>query len=355
MDPSQENRQETSPGTPKTTFLPAILVVLLLLVIVGLGYFFYSDSIPVGLYSNDTQSSRPVTQTRSQISASQEHTPQETPEEVVTPDQPSPLQAPPSQAESEEALTVQKESPPKNQTETVTSPSPESMAGPELSSDVAALSSTPEEPAESLCKAPERRLHNFYSNLDKQPYMSQYQLSSSSEQHFTALIQKLLNNPPQVTRESDDLYTILKNTAHFFRVSGKDNVLMMKGILGNEKEHIEQILADYNLLISTPECATSPQVASMDQDALYEYACFFLNTMGGRLYLFRRDSLSRMVVTYYAILLIDRANQENNNNHGLDLKSFVDMLIAEMESGGSSLKYQDRYLDSLYLMKEKYQ
>lgn len=355
MDPSQENKQETSPGTQKTIFLPAILVVLLIVAIIGIGYSFYSDSIPVALYSDDAQPSTPIALNESLVAASQKHDAGEAPEEVVTSAAPSSPQRPSSESESEKSLTAQKESLQKNQTESFAAPSREGIAKTNLSSNIAAPSSTPEKVTESLCIKPEKRLHNFYSDLDKRPYMSQYQLTSSSEQHITALIQKLLNNPPQVTRESDDLYTILKNTAHFFRVSGKDNVLMMKGILGNEKEHIEQILADYNLLISTPECATSPLLAGMDQEALYEYACFFLNTMGGRLYLFRRDSLSRMVVTYYAILLIDRANQENNNKHGLDLKTFVDMLIAEMESGGSSLKYQDRYLDSLYLMKEKYQ
>ena len=77
--------------------------------------------------------------------------------------------------------------------------------------------------------------------------------------------------------------------------------------------------------------------------------------MGGRLYLFRRDSLSRMVVTYYAILLVDRTNIQNNNRHGIALRPAVNMLISEMEAGGSSLKGSEIYLDKLYNLKEKYQ
>jgi len=214
---------------------------------------------------------------------------------------------------------------------------------------------TQESEAVSICNEPTEKLDNFYKHLDNQPYMAGFNLTTSSSSHFSALSKKLLANPPQVTRESDDLYTILKNTAHFFRVAGKNNILMMKGILDNEKDSIEDILASYYFLLSTPDCSLTKYARGVDRDALYEYACFFLNTMGGRLYLFRRDSLSRMAVTYYAILLVDQANTENNNRHGIALKTPVNMLIAEMETGGSALKHSETYLDKLYDLKEKYQ
>ncbi len=207
----------------------------------------------------------------------------------------------------------------------------------------------------SVCDNPSKKITQFYKHLDKQPYMAGFKLGSPSSSHFSALSKKLLANPPQVTGESDDLYTILKNTAHFFRVSGKKNILIMKGILDNEKSSIEEILASYFFLLTTPDCSMTTYARGIDRDALYEYACFFLNTMGGRLYLFRRDSLSRMVVTYYAILLVDLANTENNNRHGIALKTPVNMLIAEMETGGSALKHSEAYLDKLYDLKEKYQ
>jgi hypothetical protein len=76
--------------------------------------------------------------------------------------------------------------------------------------------------------------------------------------------------------------------------------------------------------------------------------------MGGRLYLFRRDSKSRMIVNYYAILLVDRANQNGTNSHGIDLKQAISSLISEIESGGGHLKLRETYLDQLYALKEKY-
>lgn len=338
MDPSQEKRPDTPAEKPKTYFVPAVLVTLFLMLSTGLGVFFYSGSTTTPTVNSTDKTVGGTTEAQNPVPQPEETTPAEEALEVTSPEVSSSSVATDSQQKSTP--------PPATPDERVETPSPPKTP-PEISPSP--------DPTPSPCQPPENRLHAFFSTLDDQAYMAQYNLSTGSEQHFTALIQKLLNNPPQVTRESDDLYTILKNTAHFFRISGKDNVFMMKGILGNEKGHIEQILADYYFLISTPECASSPQIADIDQEALYEYACFFLNTMGGRLYLFRRDSLSRMVVTYYAILLVDRANRQQNNKHGLDLQIFIKMLSAEMETGGSSLKYSQRYLDSLSLMQEKYQ
>lgn len=207
----------------------------------------------------------------------------------------------------------------------------------------------------SQCEKETTSIRQFYQHLDRQEYIKGYRLTSSSEDHFIALIHKLLDNPPQVTRETDDLYTILKNTAHFFRISGKDNILMLKGILNSERGRLEELLADYYFLVTSPDCTNTPYGKNIDQDSLYEYGCFFLNTMGGRLYLFRRDSRSRMVVTYYAILLINQANEQNNNRHGIDLKPAINMLIVEMEGGGSTLQGQESYLDMLYELKEQYQ
>ena len=206
-----------------------------------------------------------------------------------------------------------------------------------------------------ICLSPEQSLDSFYEYLDSQEYMTTYNLKKNTQQHFTTLINKLLANPPQVTRESDNLYTILKNTAHFFRVSGSDNIFMLKGIINNENDKLEMILEAYFLLVTLPDCSSTKYANTINRDALYEYACFFLNTMGGRLYLFRRGSQSRLIVTYYAILLVALADQEQNNHHGLALKPSVNILISEMENSGSRLKHIDKYLDKLYELKEKYQ
>lgn len=197
-------------------------------------------------------------------------------------------------------------------------------------------------------------IDGFYTHLDQQEYMKQFGLSMPSKVHFSELLQKLMDNPPTVSRETDDLFTLLKNTAHFFRVLGKDNIIILKGILDREKPYVESILKAFYFLIDHPQRLKEEYQLSMPFTSLYDYAGFFLNTMGGRLYLFRRDSTSRMAVSYYAILIIDKANNEGNSGHGIDLVPSIDFLIEEMETGGKKLTMREEYLDTLYDLKEKY-
>lgn len=350
MDPSEENNQEQSISTKKkSNLIPAILLFFLLAFICGAGFYFYSGS----------KATDPAQSLSQESVDEKQNLP---PSLVIELERIEPVDES-DKKENEpvaDSTPLDITSPTKDQDEKVfTQEAGLADIEEPLQDAVAPLSEAEQMPQKvedvSICDKPTQQLNEFYRHLDSQPYMADFKLSTTSKNHFTALGKKLLANPPQVTRESDDLYTILKNTAHFFRISGKDNILMMKGILDNEKGRIEQILADYYILVTNQDCDGTSYGSGIDKDALYEYACFFLNTMGGRLYLFRRDSLSRMAVTYYAILLVDLANTENNNRHGIALKSAIDMLIAEMETGGSALIHSELYLDNLYDLKEKYQ
>ncbi|HSO08477.1 MAG TPA: hypothetical protein VLR45_00650 [Desulfoprunum sp.] len=207
---------------------------------------------------------------------------------------------------------------------------------------------------EEMCSRESTKLEDFYTHLDQQPYIKSFKLPQPSRDHFAGLFQKLAAQPPIVSRETDDLYTILKNTAHLFRVIGKNNILLIKGILDQEKESYEDIVASLFRLTSQPDCLKNRLGLQIPESVYYDYSGFFLNTMGGRLYLFRRDSKSRMIVNYYAILVVDRANQNGTNSHGIDLRPAITSLISEIESGGSQLKLRETYLDQLYALKEKY-
>jgi len=198
------------------------------------------------------------------------------------------------------------------------------------------------------------QLNGFYKHLDKQQYMQQFNLPEPSKVYFSKLIQKLLDNPPVVNRETDDLFTLLKNTAHFFRILGKDNIMVLKGILDREKKSFETILQSFYELTDNPEILKREYGIIIPDGALHDYAAFFLNTMGGRLYLFRRDSLSRLAVSYYSILVVDKAITDGNGRHGIDLHPAIDSLIDELENGGDRLQLKDIYLNKLYDLQQKY-
>ncbi len=198
-----------------------------------------------------------------------------------------------------------------------------------------------------------QKIQAFYQYLDKQDYIQAAHLEAPSHIFFTGLLQKLLDSPPVVIREADDLYTILQNRAHFYRILGKDDIFLLKDVMTQEKDKMEDMVANYLIL---NEHASSNELALKNSNnAMYEYACFFLNTMGGKMYLSRRDSLSRMLVNYYAILIVDQANINGKNIYGLPLQPAIDLLTAEIETGGNQLLYKEQYLDTLYNLKEKYQ
>ena len=198
-------------------------------------------------------------------------------------------------------------------------------------------------------------VEQFFDMIDTRDYMQQFEIDVKSSVYLPKLIQKLVDNPPIVSGETDDLFTILKNTAHFFRIIGKKNIFILKGILDREKSTFEQTLSDFYELTNQAKCLKERFGLTIEKEPLYQYAGFFINTMGGRLYLFRRDSMSRMVVNYYAILLIDQANREGRNKYGVEINSTIDILIDEIESSNIKLQMRERYLDKLYSLKEKYQ
>ena len=211
-----------------------------------------------------------------------------------------------------------------------------------------------EVPPQQECTWLAGSLLTFFNDLDNKPYIKAFKLKQPCLQLFSELSKKLLANPPVVTRETDDLYTILTNMAHFFRIIGRKNILLMKGILDRESDKIEDVATELYTWTIVNQCTDNRLQMEIPLDKIYEYAGFFLNTMVGRSYLFRRDSRSRLLVNYYAILIIDRANMENMNRYGLDINTTLPQLIREIEST-NQLIYKEDYLDALYGLLEKYQ
>jgi hypothetical protein len=259
-----------------------------------------------------------------------------------------------------EGLTSTEVNGPENQRPAKPTDSSKNKGGPKVDSSAATdAMSTSGQLHPSLSPEAKRQylideINLFYTHLDQQPYMQSFGLKESSKIHFSKLLQKLVDNPPVVIRETDDLFTLLQNTAHFFRILGKKNINILKGILSNEQNSFEHILDAFYKLTYQPEIVKKEYSLSIPPDALTDYAVFFLNTMGGRLYLFRRDSTSRMVVSYYAIITIDRANIEGNGGHGIDIRPAILSLIEEIENGGRRLQLREKYLDTLYDLQEKY-
>lgn len=211
-----------------------------------------------------------------------------------------------------------------------------------------------ENPVESRCRQLTTSMPDFFKHLDEQDYIKAYELEGGARKTFAKIIEKLTANPPKVVRETDSLFMILKNTTHFFRVLGKKNMSLLKEIMAQETDMIEPTLAlFYEWSIVAGQCEKNEVAIRLPFETLYEYAGFFLNTLGGQSYLFRRESRIRTLVKYYCVLILDRTNTSVMNKYGIDIRYPINTTIQEMEPAWK-LVHKDEYLDTLYNLKAKY-
>ncbi len=210
------------------------------------------------------------------------------------------------------------------------------------------------EPEKWGCKDVARRMRSFFSALDQQAYVQEYKLGVPAQQHLLDLTERLLRIPPVVAEEHSDIYLVLKNRAHLFRTIGLMNISLTKDILQHEQEQCEETAALFYRWTELGNCTAEQIPAAPALEQLYEYAVFFLNTLGGQSYLSRRDPRLRLLLTFYAVRIVDRANSAGSNRYGLDIRPFLDRLIEEVQST-SLLTDQQRHLDALLALQEKYQ
>ena len=208
---------------------------------------------------------------------------------------------------------------------------------------------------EDPCMIVSEKILQYFDYLNKQEYIAERNLEGGIHGQATKLINKLFANPPVVVGETENLYTVLNNTAHFYRILGKDNVFLIKDFLDREAINIESTTAlFYQWSTIWEQCDQSGVSIRLPLKDLYEYAGFFLNTLGGQSYLFRRQSNIRMLAKYYAILILDQANDKSINSHGLDIRPHINSLLAEMSST-DLLVERDEYIAKLLAFQDKYQ
>ena len=76
-------------------------------------------------------------------------------------------------------------------------------------------------------------------------------------------------------------------------------------------------MAIYRWVATRERCSRSGRT-TLTTSALYQYAGFFLDTMGGQAYLRRRTPGMEALASFYSILLIERARGEGHDPAGLD-------------------------------------
>jgi len=204
------------------------------------------------------------------------------------------------------------------------------------------------------CKKTTRQVVAFFNYLDRKSYLIWPDINMRAEALFEEIFKKLAANPPTNVGEMDNLYSLVKNVTHFYRVLGKDRIDLLKEILKSEKQVIEPAMAVLFNWIFYCNAGMPSSTAGKTLKTMYQYAGFFLNTLGGRSYLLRRDSKLRMLVSYYSLLVIDRANDAKVNAYGIDVRPYIDYLLYDINNQ-KGLLYHRLYLTRLNALREKYQ
>jgi hypothetical protein len=204
------------------------------------------------------------------------------------------------------------------------------------------------------CDVLEHQLKALYSYLDQKDYIKAYNLENGTSGLFQEMEKYLSEMPPTIIGETRDLFTFLRNLAHFYRVLGKKRLTLIQEILKNEAEIIEPAMAIFYAWFTRDDDCKVEKIGPPSLKILYEYSGFFLNTIAGRSYLFRRDSKVRTLINYYSVLILDKASVEALNPYGIDIRQFIDFLLYDV-GNRKGLIYQRQYISELEELKKKYQ
>ncbi|RJQ81273.1 MAG: hypothetical protein C4519_08990 [Desulfobacteraceae bacterium] len=204
------------------------------------------------------------------------------------------------------------------------------------------------------CKKVTSQAVAFFQYLDSKAYLLSPGANARAEVVFEDLFKQLTAHPPTNVGEMDNLYTLIRNVTHFYRVLGKDRIDLVKEILQNESAVVEPAMAVMFTWMTTCNAGDGGPLDSTRLKSMYQYACFFLNTLGGRGYLLRRDSKTRMMINYYSLLLVDMANDAKLNVFGIDVRPHIDYVFYDINNQ-KGLMYRQRYLTNLAALKNKYQ
>jgi hypothetical protein len=146
---------------------------------------------------------------------------------------------------------------------------------------------------------------------------------------------------------------VLKNVFYFYRVLGKQRVSLIKDILENESDIIEPLMRTFYQWFAAKNKNPKLTSARPSIEQLYVYACFLLETLGGRNYLFRRNPKIRILTSYYCVLIIDQANIDGVNSNGVDIRPHIKLVLEDMTLQ-VDLNYKNQYFMILEKLRKKY-
>lgn len=244
----------------------------------------------------------------------------------------------------EKAPSVGKETPATEQQVAVNGAREEAGKGltPETGKTAEPESAQPIDP----CAQNERDVKEFFQYLNQKNYVRHLLPDEDAYARFKEIMLQLSANPPIPAGEGVSPKMIAGNVYHLFRVLNRKDVRLVREVIAHEQDAMEIHLENFYRWLTAGASCPDPENLRPSQDVAYDYAGFFLGTIGGRAYLFRRPTELRLLVTYYAIRIVHDADKKGKNHYGIDVLPLIPPLLKEI-SHYPDFQHQDRYIREL--------
>ena len=204
------------------------------------------------------------------------------------------------------------------------------------------------------CLEIEAEVKEFFLVLNNKSYINQIDPEMDTYQEFIRIIKKVSEDPPVPAGEGLDPRLMAKNIFYFFRVLDDTDLRLIQDIINHEGDTLElNLKIFYKWLMLGDQCPDPDKIRPSFKVA-YAISGFFINTIGGKAYLFRRSPQLRQLVNYYALLILHEADKRGKNMYGIDILPDLRLVIEEMRAN-TNLSLQPEYMDRLKAMLEYYQ
>jgi hypothetical protein len=210
---------------------------------------------------------------------------------------------------------------------------------------------TPEK--DEYCTIIDERISDFFDSVDTAAYLRRFNLEKDAFPYFAQIIKKLEAKPPHPAGEGINPTTLLSNIYFFSRALDRKDLRVIKEVISNESDTMEFNLETFYRWLMLGKACPNPGDVRPPFDITYRYAGFFLNTTGGRAYLFRRPLRLRLLMSYYCVLIVYQADRLGKNSYGLNVFPYIQPLKDEL-AHHPELEFQNRYINTLNRIENYY-
>jgi hypothetical protein len=203
------------------------------------------------------------------------------------------------------------------------------------------------------CEELEASLRAFCDALNRSEIWRAHEVPPDSWKFFADILDTMAQRLPATGGIAQQPQVIVENSFYLFRLLGKKRLGVLRDLMKDEADVAEPLMGVlYRWLMAGRGCNGS-QLQPQQFKVMYQYACFFLNTLGGQAYLMRRESRERLLTSYYAALIVHEATVRGVNESGLDVRFFLPLLFSEIEDR-NDLAHADEYLKTLSNLRAYY-